>query len=409
MGSNRPWLLGGGFNAILNIDECRETTVHVVKGSFHQHLDRCLVNEGSGVGYSQGMISTPVLLFRTYQRGDNTIVQMIGHLLRFWVILFFQILFSLQFTFPPVTIVFRDVSRFLPLILCTHIFRSCFWFSVAGTRRRLCYLLDFLLARYLGSFLLYSPESGIAVMSESIALKSKDYFTKLVLSWISFVVKLKSNLEMNVSGGHDSLHREVETVDDPFIVKLSLELDILRRELKYNLKMNVASSPISFTVKLKLALNKTEKPLCRELSLELNIIHREVEIQACIVSSPISFIVKLKLALNEIGKPLHLKIVDGPFIVKLSLDLNILRREVEIQACIISSPISFTVKLKLAPNEIGKPLRHESLLRVPYAISSKGTQQVEDALAKPIGVNYCRDPIGPDNRICLGNTFFRKH
>ncbi|KAE8688645.1 COP9 signalosome complex subunit 7-like [Hibiscus syriacus] len=88
-------------------------------------------------------------------------------------------------------------------------------------------------------------------------------------------------------------------------------------------------------------------------SLKINVdggydsLRREVEIRACNFSSPISFTVKLKLTLNETGKPLRrelkslicghdilrlgVKIVDGPSIVKLSLYLNILRREVEIQ------------------------------------------------------------------------------
>ncbi|KAE8654205.1 hypothetical protein F3Y22_tig00117056pilonHSYRG01112 [Hibiscus syriacus] len=55
-------------------------------------------------------------------------------------------------------------------------------------------------------------------------------------SWISFVVKLKSNLksnlEMDVACVHDSLRREVETASGPFVVKLSLELDILHREVE---------------------------------------------------------------------------------------------------------------------------------------------------------------------------------
>ncbi|KAE8687007.1 hypothetical protein F3Y22_tig00111027pilonHSYRG00727 [Hibiscus syriacus] len=44
------------------------------------------------------------------------------------------------------------------------------------------------------------------------------------LIWISFVVKLKSNLEMDASCAHDSLRREVETAGGPFVVKLSLEI-----------------------------------------------------------------------------------------------------------------------------------------------------------------------------------------
>ncbi|KAE8674936.1 hypothetical protein F3Y22_tig00111708pilonHSYRG00293 [Hibiscus syriacus] len=59
-------------------------------------------------------------------------------------------------------------------------------------------------------------------------------------------------IELEGHGGHDSLRREVETVYGPFVVKLSLELDILRREVK-------------------------SKYLC---CFEANILHYEVEIDS---------------------------------------------------------------------------------------------------------------------------------
>ncbi|KAE8676740.1 hypothetical protein F3Y22_tig00111582pilonHSYRG00907 [Hibiscus syriacus] len=103
------------------------------------------------------------------------------------------------------------------------------------------------------------------ILRREVEIVEGPFFVKLSLDLISFVVKLKSNLKMNVTGEHDSLRREVETVDGPFIVKLSLDLNILRREVE--IQVCIVSSPISFAVKLKLALNKTEKPFRREVEL----------------------------------------------------------------------------------------------------------------------------------------------
>ncbi|KAE8665030.1 hypothetical protein F3Y22_tig00112699pilonHSYRG00063 [Hibiscus syriacus] len=233
-----------------------------------------------------------------------------------------------------------------------------------------------------------------------------------------------------VANEHNILCREVEIVDGPFVIKLSLELDVIRREVE--IQFETASGP--FVVKL---------------SLDLNIIRREVEIQACVVLSPISFVVKLKLALKlgnclltanrpfavklrlcclesnilrcelnlamKLGSPFVVKLslkwndilrrgveivdvwlsldlnilrreveiqvlyvagghdslrrevetVDDPFIVKFFFELDILRREVEIYSranCVVSSPISFTVKLKL-------DLKLESLLTDTHSLS----------------------------------------
>ncbi|KAE8673801.1 Glutathione S-transferase TAU 8 [Hibiscus syriacus] len=194
------------------------------------------------------------------------------------------------------------------------------------------------------------------------------------LSWISFVVKLKSNLNMDDACVHDSLRREVETAGGPFVVKLSLKLDILRREVEIQVS-NIVPSPISSVVKLKLALEPgnclltTSRPFVVKLNLcclESNIL------RSCVVLGPRSFAEKLKLAL-KLGS--YLLTTNGPFVVKLNLrclESNILRCEVEIGSEIgklfidnqrslrrevelaLSGvqyplfPISFTVKLKLA-------------------------------------------------------------
>ncbi|KAE8709631.1 Peroxin 14, putative isoform 1 [Hibiscus syriacus] len=134
------------------------------------------------------------------------------------------------------------------------------------------------------------------------------------LSWISLVVKLKSNLKMDDDRVHDSLRREVETAGGLFVVKLSLELDILRREVEIQLKL---------APKLGNYLLTTSGPFVVKLNLhclESNILRCEVEIG------------------SEIGKLFVdnqrcLLTTSGPFVVKLNLrclESNILRCEVEI-------------------------------------------------------------------------------
>ncbi|KAE8701902.1 hypothetical protein F3Y22_tig00110503pilonHSYRG00009 [Hibiscus syriacus] len=95
-----------------------------------------------------------------------------------------------------------------------------------------------------------------------------------IVEWL-IRCELESNIRTDVVYGHDILRCEVEIVDGPFVVKLSLELDIIRHEVEIQSK-DVADGH--------------------------DIIRREVEI------------------------------VDGPFIVKLSLELDIIRRKVEIQS-----------------------------------------------------------------------------
>ncbi|KAE8681227.1 hypothetical protein F3Y22_tig00111338pilonHSYRG00409 [Hibiscus syriacus] len=140
-------------------------------------------------------------------------------------------------------------------------------------------------------------DSSLVASSLSLpfAYFSVGFYASLALfsSLGSEVSHLKSNLRMNIAGGHGILRREVEIVDGPFVVKLSLELDILRREIEIQFKDE-----------------------CHD------IFHREVEI----VDDP--FVGKLSLELDI----LHLEIVDGPFVVKLSLELDILHRKVEIQS-----------------------------------------------------------------------------
>ncbi|KAE8662435.1 hypothetical protein F3Y22_tig00113337pilonHSYRG00061 [Hibiscus syriacus] len=236
------------------------------------------------------------------------------------------------------------------------------------------------------------------------------------LSWISFAVKLKSNMEMDAACVYDSLRREVETMGSPFTVKLSQELDIFRREVEIQVSC-IVPIPISSTVKLKLALElgncllTTSRPFAVNLNLcclESNILRceveigsetgkplrREVEPQNGTISSVVElkswmcgydilrrgveivdgpFVVKLSLDLNILRREVEIQVlyvagghdslrrevgtVDDPFIVKFDFELDILRREVEIYSranCVILSPIFVAVKLKLTLNEIRK-------------------------------------------------------
>ncbi|KAE8669798.1 hypothetical protein F3Y22_tig00112217pilonHSYRG00184 [Hibiscus syriacus] len=131
---------------------------------------------------------------------------------------------------------------------------------------------------------------------------------------ILFQGKLGNCLKRD-NGEHDSIRREVETVDDPFVVKLSLGI-------RYPL-----SRP--FVVELNLCCLEWHDILCRgveiaggpfvvKLSLDLDIIHCEVEIQ-------VLYVVGGHDSLRR-----EVETVDDPFIVKFSFELDIFRREVEI-------------------------------------------------------------------------------
>ncbi|KAE8722746.1 RNA-directed DNA methylation 4, putative isoform 4 [Hibiscus syriacus] len=115
----------------------------------------------------------------------------------------------------------------------------------------------------------------------------------------------------------------------PFVIKLSLELDILRREVE---------------IQLKLAL-KLGSPFVVKLSLKWHdILHHRVEIVVLYVASGHEF--------------LHHEVetMDDPFVVKFGLELDILLRGVEIYSranCVVSSLILFAAKFKWTLNEIG--------------------------------------------------------
>ncbi|KAE8657832.1 hypothetical protein F3Y22_tig00116980pilonHSYRG00038 [Hibiscus syriacus] len=214
--------------------------------------------------------------------------------------------------------------------------------------------------------------------------------TKLVsmktYSNILFQGKLGSCLKRD-NGEHDSLRREVETVYDPFVVKLSLgigypsshsfamklslcclESNILRYEVEIGSeigKLFVDNQSFircevelvrPFVVELNLCCLEWHDILRRgveiadglfvvKLSLDLDILRCEVEIQVLYVAG----------GHNSLRR--EVKTVDNPFIVKFDFELDIFRREVEIypQAnCVALSSISFAVKLKLTLIETGK-------------------------------------------------------
>ncbi|KAE8662876.1 Folate transporter 1 [Hibiscus syriacus] len=141
---------------------------------------------------------------------------------------------------------------------------------------------------------------------------------------------------MNIAGGYDSLRREVEIVDGPFVVKLSLELDILRREVEIQSKDECCLC-LKLAPKLGNCLLTTSRPFVVKLNLcclKSNILRCEVEIG--------SEIMKLLLTTS------------GPFVVKLNLrclESNILRCEVEIGSefgkLLLTTSSPFVVKLNL--------------------------------------------------------------
>ncbi|KAE8662578.1 hypothetical protein F3Y22_tig00113279pilonHSYRG00001 [Hibiscus syriacus] len=159
----------------------------------------------------------------------------------------------------------------------------------------------------------------------------------------SFVVKLGPSVRANI------LRREVEidSKTGKFVDSHSLfELNILRVKLKSNLEIDATCVHDSLRREVETAGSETEKLFVDNQSS----LRCEVELVLSWVQYPslgtISSIVKLKswMCGYDILRR-GVEIADGPFVVRLSLDLNILRREVETQ-------ISFVVKLKstLEPN-----------------------------------------------------------
>ncbi|KAE8667743.1 putative ribose-5-phosphate isomerase 2 [Hibiscus syriacus] len=186
------------------------------------------------------------------------------------------------------------------------------------------------------------------------------------LSWISFAVKLKSNLKMDDACVQDSLRREVEPEigypsSGPFVVKLNLhclESNILRCEVEIGSAIGklLLTSSGPFVVKLNLHC------------LESNILRCEVEIGSAIgkllLTSSGPFVVKLNLRCLksnilrcevEIGSEIEKLLLtsSGPFVVKLNLRClksNILHCEVEIGSEIeklLTGSGPFVVKLNL--------------------------------------------------------------
>ncbi|KAE8690094.1 1-aminocyclopropane-1-carboxylate oxidase [Hibiscus syriacus] len=211
------------------------------------------------------------------------------------------------------------------------------------------------------------------------------------LSWISYVIKLKSNLEMDASCVYDSLRREVETVGGPFAVKLSQKLDILRREVEIQVSC-IVLSPISSVVKLKLALElgnyllTTSRSFVVKLNLcclESNILRCEVEIgsetgkpirrEVEPQNDTISSVVELKSWIYGYDILCRgVEIADGPFIVKLSLDLDILRREVEIQ--VLQLPLRYEVE---QPPSISKCALNRVSFVLKLKLDSKAAKIME--------------------------------
>ncbi|KAE8661592.1 hypothetical protein F3Y22_tig00113725pilonHSYRG01273 [Hibiscus syriacus] len=181
------------------------------------------------------------------------------------------------------------------------------------------------------------------------------------LSWISFVVKLKSNLKMDDACVHDSLRREVKTAGGPFVVKLSLKLDIFCREVEIQVS-SIVLSPISSVVKLKLALEPgnylltTSRPFVVKLNLcclESNILRCELKLALklgnCLLTTSDPFVVKLNLRCLE-SNILRCEVEIGSKIEKLFVDNQwSLRREVELALSGVQYPslVPFVVKLNL--------------------------------------------------------------
>ncbi|KAE8682355.1 hypothetical protein F3Y22_tig00111253pilonHSYRG00039 [Hibiscus syriacus] len=225
-------------------------------------------------------------------------------------------------------------------------------------------------------------ESEIVGESKSVTLLPILVDLGLLLdlkTWIALLAlsyALKSKLEMDVACGYDILHREVEIVDDSFVVKLNFELDILRREVE------IVDG--SFVVKLSFELDI----LCLDFFIGCFVV--KLKSKGCIASCGHDFLHR------------EVEIVDGSFVVKFSFELDIIRREVEIQGlhyCLwaqypssvalllvgtisivvklkskgynVSSPISFAVKLKLTLIETGKLFAESNILRCEVEIDSE--------------------------------------
>ncbi|KAE8716372.1 Detected protein of confused Function [Hibiscus syriacus] len=175
------------------------------------------------------------------------------------------------------------------------------------------------------------------------------------LSWISFVVKLKSNIKMDDAFVHDSLRREVETaggpyvVNGPFVVKLNLRC----------LESNILCCEVEIGSKIEKLFVDNQRSLRREVELafgpfvvKLNLRCLESNILRCEVEIG-SEIGKLFVD-NQRSLRREVELAFGPFVVKLNLrclESNILCCEVdigsEIEKLFVDNQWSFVVKLNL--------------------------------------------------------------
>ncbi|KAE8688881.1 Heat shock cognate 70 kDa protein [Hibiscus syriacus] len=213
--------------------------------------------------------------------------------------------------------------------------------------------------------------SGAGPKIEEIVLLALSYAANddaFELSGVELEVKLEG------FGGYDSFRREVETVDGPFVVKLSLELDILHRscpfavKLKLTLKSCLLTASRPFTVKLRLCC------------LESNILRCEVEIDS------------EKLFVNR-QSPLR---CSCPFAVKLSLcclESNILHVKLKfdsksslgLESHVLAA--NFVIGIDRAPFASRVMLYKPFIYEISYS-SLTNVQNDELALVDPILVMY---------------------
>ncbi|KAE8702699.1 Sister chromatid cohesion 1 protein 4, putative isoform 2 [Hibiscus syriacus] len=217
----------------------------------------------------------------------------------------------------------------------------------------------------------------------------------------------------------------------PFVVKLSLKLDILRHEVEIQVS-SIVPSTISSVVKLKLALEPgnclltTSGPFVVKLNLcclESNIFRCEVEIGSEIgklfvdnqPSLRLSFAEKSKSAL-KLGS--CLLTTSGPFVVKLNLrclEFNILRCEVEIGSEIgklfIDNQRSLRREVELALSGVQYPSLGPFVVKLNLRCLESNILRCEVEIGSEIGKLFFFTSSGPFvvklNLRCLESNILR--
>ncbi|KAE8704010.1 putative inorganic phosphate transporter 1-7-like [Hibiscus syriacus] len=345
---------------------------------------------GSGVGYGQGRISTLEPLFRlprVYTGLQHILIWLESRLIG--LIWYLVSLPSFNLSLIPID----DIPTPLLVVLSLHpneilTFGS---FVFVGDSPRSSDGSG--LESYYLTMLVTEKNGGGVKLDDSFVVKSGQSVCEVGIVYSPFVVKLKSNRPFVVKLNLCCLESKsfvvklklalklgncLLTTSRPFVVKLNLcclESNIIRCEVEIGSEIEklFVDNQRSLRHEVELALSGVQYPSIGPFVMKLNLRCLESNILRCEV---------------EIGS--ELLTTNGPFVVKLSLDLNILRREVEIQ-------ISFVVKLKSTLEQI--VLFREKLSQGRQHLFQEKLSQGRQNLAKEITLQFLKSTPTLENTL----------